>query len=256
MINVIIIDDDRNDIEDLCKLLFDFPEINIIAECYSGLEGLDAIKRHKPDLIFLDIVMPGMSGFEMLNAVKTRDFFVIFTTAHDKYAINAIKMLDMSFLIKPICASDLRESLFRFKDENEKGDKLRQYEELLKNQKVGGNEKKMAITKLGGNRDFIFISKIVYCSSAGEDDAQGAYTILHLQDGDSFTATKTLKHFEDMLSPYGFFRPHKQYLVNRNYCKAYFKSNGAEISLECYPNKRIPVSRRRQTIVETLLSLK
>jgi len=225
MLNTLLIDDEKHSLESLeIEISRNCPELNIIELCKGPRAGITAIRKHKPDLIFLDIDMPIMNGFDMLNEVKDESFDVIFATAYDEYAVRAIKVSAMDYLLKPIDSTELIDAVQKVINKRDE-DPTSRLEVLLTN--IKGAEdgfQKLAIPSLGG-LDFIDISNILYCM------ADGSYTNIHTVDGEKYVVSKTMKEIAEMLSNPSFFRSHQSYLVNLHHIKKYIKGSGGQLVL-------------------------
>ena len=238
-LSAVLIDDERDSLESLEYLLSRHcPEIEIVAQCSSGKEGLEQIRKHTPDLIFLDIQMPGMSGFQMLEALDNTGIQVIFTTAHDEYAIDAIKVSAMDYLLKPVSRDDLVRAVTKARDHHLRSGASRQLEILLTNiQGVESGFQKLAIPTVD-ELTFINISDIVYCQ------ADGNYTTIWTRDGQSHVISRTLKDTSELLKQPFFFRTHQSYLVNLHFITKYIRGSGGQVVLQ--GGQTIPVSRARK----------
>lgn len=239
MTTCIIIDDERKAREAFIKIInryFD-DKINVVADSESVKEGVAAIHKFKPDIVFLDIEMPGENGFKLFEYFDTVNFEVIFTTAFNQYAINAIKYSALDYLLKPINFIDLNDALKRF--ENRNNLKLRQerIEMLLSNMNMGNSIKsKVAFPTLSGY-EMKKINDIIYC----EGDQN--YTKIHLVNNEHILVSKTLKYIEELLPAKVFYRIHKTYLVNLNYVEKYIRTDGHKVLLD--DGTQLDVANRR-----------
>ncbi|MFN8253486.1 MAG: LytTR family DNA-binding domain-containing protein [Ferruginibacter sp.] len=238
MITAIIIDDEAKGRLALHKKLTVYcPQVNIIAEAGNGLEALLLIQHHKPQLVFLDIEMPKMNGFEMLNALAEKNFHVIFTTAYDQYAIKAIKYAAFDYLLKPIDIEELKTAVE--KAEQKRAHQTNSQVELLQQNMQHPKKQlnKLAIPTLEGLL-FFDINDIVHL------EANSNYTFIHFSGEPKITASKTLKEFEDILPEDIFFRTHHSHIINLNYIKRYIKGDGGQIELQ--NGNYAEVSRRKK----------
>lgn len=248
MIQAILIDDEKRARLNLSLLLKEFcSEVNIVAECENLPEGVKAIRKNKPDLVFLDIEMPGHSGLELLDFFDENeiDFKIIFTTAYQEYAIQAFKFSAVDYLLKPINPVELNEAIKRIIKEKKKLDNYSILKENLKQDTL----KKIAVPS-GNSLLFFETEKIMYIKG------EGAYSEVFCSDGSRQLVSRNLKNFEDILcSDSRFLRIHKSYIVNFNFVTAYNKSDGGSIELE---NKtQIPVSPdKSQTILDQIQIIK
>ncbi|MGI9542431.1 MAG: LytR/AlgR family response regulator transcription factor [Cyclobacteriaceae bacterium] len=245
MIGALIIDDQADGREAVrLNLERHCPDISVVEVCESAEQGMRAVKNHQPDLVFLDIQMPNMSGFDLLEQLESIDFEVIFVTAHNQYAIKAIKFSALDYLLKPIDPVELIEAVNKVKERQNQKDLIYRYESMLKNVKnMPGNIEKLAVSSMDGIL-FLETADIIYCS------ADGNYTKIYLTDKRSQMVSKKLKEFENMLSESGFCRVHHASLINLKHVHQYFKGEGGYVSLT--DGHHVDVSRRRK---EAFLSL-
>lgn len=238
MIQTIIIDDEAKGRLALKeKLLAYCQQIKIIAEASNGEDAILLIKHHKPQLIFLDIEMPRMNGFEMLNQLSEKNFHVIFTTAYDQYAIKAIKYAAFDYLLKPIDIEELKTAVSKLTN-NENNETKKQAELLEQNLRHPKKQlNKLAIPTLDGLL-FYDINDIVHL------EANSNYTNIYLANKTKITASKTLKDFEELLPETIFFRTHHSHLINLDYIKRYIKGDGGQIELQ--NGNYVDVSRRKK----------
>lgn len=223
MIKAVIIDDERNSIEMLEWLITTYcPEVQILALCQSGEEGIQAIKQHKPEVIFLDIEMPKMNGFDMLETFKDIDFEIVFTTAYDKFAVRAFRYSALNYLLKPIDPDDLKATIGRLKEK--KSTPSREQMELLFQNLIARNNPVERIA-LSTNDGLIFVQtkNIAYCK------AESNYTHVVMADGQKILVAKTLKEIDETLSGKDFFRVHNSYLVNINHITKFVRGDGGYI---------------------------
>jgi len=225
MISAIIIDDEKRSCNTLVKLInLCDSEIEILGEAYNIDDGLTLINNTKPDLVFLDINMPGGNGFNLLEKISTIDFKIIFTTAHDEFAISAIKLGAFDYLLKPIALDELEATLIRVKDLS--SESKEDYENLLnlildKNQ----SPKKIPIAQMNGIT-FLDSEDIIRCA------ADNNYTVLHLKNKQQMVSSKTLKDYDNILSPLGFFRAHRSHLINVQYVSKFLKGKPSLIEMQ------------------------
>jgi two-component system, LytTR family, response regulator len=238
-IKAILIDDELSSLQNLGQKIEEFcTDIQVIAMVQKPEEAMLLIKHHKPDLIFLDIEMPKMSGFRMLDELGEYDFEIIFTTAYNHYAIDAIRISAFDYLMKPIAIKELQISVDRllklrsFSQTKEKIDVLKNSMSEKKSQ-----EDKIAIPTSEG-LEFIPIKNIVHIESSSN------YCKIFFKESKSLLVTKLLKDFEDMLLPYHFYRIHNSHLINLNYIQKYVKANGGQVMMQ--DGTVIDVARRKK----------
>jgi two-component system LytT family response regulator len=238
MITAIIIDDELKGRTALRQKLKDYcPEVNILGEAESGAEGIRLIEQHHPKIVFLDIEMPQMNGFDMLQRVHSKNFHVIFTTAYDQYAIKAIKYAAFDYLLKPIDIEELKTAIAKAAQQNTiqySGERL---ETLMQNLSGKHQLQKIAIPTMEGLL-FFNLSDILYMQ------AESNYTAIYFKDHPKLIASRTLGDFEELLPTDIFYRPHNSYLINLNYIKRYIKGDGGQIEMQ--NGHYVDVSRRKK----------
>jgi two-component system LytT family response regulator len=238
MLRSIIIDDEPNSRETLELMLKKHgAEIILLDSCSNPLEGIESIAGNNPDLVFLDIEMPGMSGFEMLQRVSPVNFDVVFTTAYDQYAINAIRFSALDYLLKPVDADDLAAVIRRCKEKKEAGNLSMQLQVLFN--KLDSRNSVTPTIALPAIDGLLFIktADIIRC------EASSSYTRFFLQNKETILVSRTLKEFEEML-PSNFFRVHDSHIINIDYLKKYIRGDGGQALLA--DGSCIDVSRRRK----------
>jgi two-component system LytT family response regulator len=182
-------------------------EVSVVAEAASLEEALTVLKTHSPDLLFLDVQMPGGDGFELLKQLVHWDFDVIFTTGSQHHAIQAIRFSALDYLVKPVLGDELRASIDRH---IAKRSIVPEVQNQLLHNINQPDERTMKLTLSSGDRSyFVDPAEVTWC------EADVNYTNLHLMDDRRFVSARTLKDYEDMLTPLGFLRTHRSYLVNR-----------------------------------------
>ncbi|MDX1406572.1 MAG: LytTR family DNA-binding domain-containing protein [Saprospiraceae bacterium] len=242
MIRTILIDDERNSLETLrMELELNCPDVEVIETCLGPEAGRKAIARHKPDLVFLDIQMPAMNGFELLKSLDDVSFDVIFVTAFDTYSMQAIKVSAMDYLLKPVDGEELKKAVEKVKTSHALRQSKEQVDFLLTNLQAGNTGfSKIALPTLKG-LDFVSVADILYC------EADGNYTTIHTDQGETYVISRTLSEFEEMLSNSMFFRTHKSYLINLNHIKQYIKGSGGQIIMK--DGTSIQVARARKELL-------
>jgi two-component system LytT family response regulator len=246
MIKAIIVDDEQRSRDALNGLIERYcPEVFIIAQANGCQDGIEKAQKFNPDLVFLDIQMPDGSGFNFLEAFEKFNFEVIFTTAHDQYAIKAIRYSALDYLLKPIDPDELKAAIRKFMQKQDKGQINNNIKVLLENLKNPSNESKKIILSTSEGMHIVSTDDIIRCES---DDY---YTKFFFLNATSILISKTLKQNEAILSDFNFIRPHKSHLINIKYIKSYLKVDGGYILMT--DGSKIPVSRRkRESIVEIL----
>ncbi len=239
MINAILIEDEKNALELLEWQLHTYcPEINIIASCNSADAGIAAIKLYRPQLVFLDIEMPGKNGFEVIQAFTDPFFDVIFTTAYNQFALKAFRFAALDYLLKPVDAEELIASVLRCKNKALQPGLQAQMDLLIQQYaKPGILPEKISFATQEAIH-FIAPESILYCESNSN------YTTLHFADKAKLVISRTLKEVEETLADYRFYRIHHSYIVNRKHILRYIKSDGG--CIEMTNGAQLPVSRQRK----------
>jgi two-component system LytT family response regulator len=227
MLTAIIIDDEGNSRNALRqKLSTHCPDVMIIAECENGEEGIKNIDEKKPDIVFLDVEMPRMNGFTMLQQLKNNNFEVIFITAYDHYAIKAIKFSALDYLLKPVEVEDLKMAIEKVTQKRNQPAGNNRVELLLQNFMDEKKEhQRIAISSMEGLL-FVATDDIIYL------EANSNYTSFYLTGNRKITATKTLKDFEELLPPSIFIRIHHSYLINKNGVEKYIRGDGGQVLMK------------------------
>jgi len=232
-LKALIIDDERHDRESLIKDIECYcPNINVVGSFSDAIEGMKAIHKEEPDLIFLDIIMHPMDGITMLECLgkDNINFDIIFTTAHSEYGVKAFEFSALHYLLKPIGKDDLINAVQRV-------------QERLGHIKVGEHINIMEefplqiALPISNGYSFKKISTIVYCK------ADGNYTYIFFEDGTNLLVTRPLKKLTSMLNKHGFKRPHHSYLVNCDHLK---ELNSREKFLILKNGKEIPISKNKR----------
>lgn len=239
MLRTLIIDDENDAREKIAFLLKRYctDTIEVLAECADGEEALAAIEKHKPDLLFLDVEMPRMTGFDLLRKVGRPTFEVIFTTAYDHYAIKAIKFSAIDYLLKPIDIDQIKEAITRVQQKRAQGPSGERVEQLMENTRQGGAINSLSIP---GRDGFVMVKleEIIWC------EAVNYYTVFHLTNKRELIATRTLKDFEEMLDASGFVRIHHSHLINLAHLARYIKGAGGQVVMS--DGRTLDVSRRKK----------
>jgi len=242
MIRTMIIDDEQTAVNVLAMLLKKkCRDVEVIATSNSPLEGKKLIERLSPDLVFLDIEMPGMSGIDLLRSFTNPTFRVVFVTAHDAYAVEAFRLSAIDYLLKPVEGDDIVRTIQKIKkdiekDQNTFGAQLHHLEELLAKNN-SSSEAKIGIA-MADKIVFVNITDIMYC------EANGSYTNVFLQDGNKMVTSKSLSEFEWQLADHNFYRIHHSLLINLNRVKEFQRHDGGYVIME--NGKRLEGSQRKR----------
>ncbi|MET3732451.1 LytR/AlgR family response regulator transcription factor [Moheibacter stercoris] len=233
MIKAILVDDEKHALITLEHLLKKNEDVEILTSVQSSLEAKELIDKLQPDLLFLDIEMSNLNGFELLQQFDQIPFKVIFTTAYDQYAIKALKINALDYLLKPIDPEELRNALDRYIE-----DQILTSEEQISHLNQFKNSQMTDTLALSTSKGlfFIKIQDIMYF------EADGSYTHVILNNGESHLVSKSLANFEEVLDDDPlFFRSHKSHLVNLKFIKQYIRGEGGELIMQ--NGKSIVLSR-------------
>ncbi|MBE9491320.1 MAG: response regulator transcription factor [Bacteroidetes bacterium] len=250
MIKSIIIEDEKKSREALIGLLNRFcKNVEVIAEADGYQSGLAMIRKHNPDIIFLDIQMPDGSGFKLLEDIGKLNFEIIFTTAYDQYAIKAIKYSALDYLLKPIDPEELVNAIKKVELKKSCTQTHKNIRVLLDNIRIPlTSESNKIVLSTSDKIHIIEVNKIVRCES------DNYYTNFFLNNGKKILISKTLKENEELLSDHNFIRPHKSHLINIKYIRSFIRAEGGYILMK--DGSKIPVSRRkREKILEIITNL-
>jgi two-component system LytT family response regulator len=247
MIKTVIIDDEQHSIETLKWKLENYcPEVEVMVAFDNPAKGVEYLKQHPPNLLFLDIEMPMLNGFDVLEELgKDLPFDIIFTTAYDNFGIQAVKFSALDYLLKPVQNKELKDAIDKHLKKAQQKVPSEQLEVLLSNVQA---ERKGKVGKIAlaskESIEFVDAPDIIFC------EANSNYTNVYMIENRKRVISRTLKEFEDLLTPHQFFRPHNSYLINLNRVKEFIRGDGGFLVME---NKmKIPVSKTRK---EELLEL-
>ncbi len=241
IIKSIIVEDERNNRENLQHILKKYcPQIEVVALCSSALEGRQKILEFQPDLVFLDVEMPGGDGFFMLESLPKLNFEVIFVTAFTNYAVKAIKFSALDYIVKPIDTMELLKSIDKASQKIKEKKENRRMINLLENQYKEGNKKTIALP-LSDKIEFVEVANIIRCQ------ADGNYTIFYLKNREKLLISKTLKEYDELLTPFNFLRVHQSHLINMEEIKSFIKTDGGYILMK--DETSITISRQRREMV-------
>lgn len=248
MITAIIVDDEPDCCESMAMLLERYcPEVKVLDICYSAETALQSIKEHAPEILFLDIEMPFMNGFELLEKLGKINFDLIFTTSYDQYAIKAIRFSALDYLLKPIDRAELQKAVQKAAQRNQHPlpQQLEMLLQKLKNPTI--SIKKIAIPTMEGFQ-LLAVESIISCES------EGNYTHLFLKDKRKIIASRNLKEVEELLEDYAFIRIHHSHIVNMNEVEKYIKGEGGYLMMS--DGSTINVSKSRKELLLKKLSLR
>ena len=243
----VLIDDEKHNIENLRELLGAYcPQVEIAGTAANADEGKRLIMQSRPDIIFLDIQMPQKSGFDLLKELNSYDFEVIFVTAHDQYAIQAMRFAAVDYLLKPIDINDLQSAV----DRAVKKQRLKAQNRLLENLiyllkgQQNKEDQRIALNTLKETR-FVKTGEIVRCESSNN------YSTFYLQDGEQLLVCRPIYEFEEILKDYAFIRCHQSHLVNKKFIKSWKKEYGDFLLL--MNGNEVPISRNKKDAIKKAL---
>jgi len=238
-LKAIIVDDNVNSLQNLQQKLMEFcPDVKVVAAAESPEEAIQLIRQLSPDVVFLDIEMPRMNGFRMLDELDEYDFDVVFTTAYNHYAIDAIRISAFDYLTKPIAIKELQNAVERLVAARDSH--TRQKFEVLRQSFAGSSASQdhLVAVPTGEGLEFIPIHQITRIESVSN------YSRVFLTDGRTLVVTRLLKDFEGMLVPHDFYRIHHSHLVNLKQIRKYYRGDGGQVVMQ--NGDVIDVARRKK----------
>ena len=242
----IVIDDERLAREELKSILKDFNEIDVIDEAQNGDEGIEKIKKHRPDLIFLDVSMPGMTGFEMLKKLDEIPH-VIFVTAYDEYALKAFEVNALDYLLKPVDLDRLNEAIEKLKNSEDHDFESAVSEKLdRKNRPLGIDDK--VFIKDGEKCYFVELSEVRMLESDGN------YVKVYFGNSRPLIL-RSLNSFEERLDQEHFFRANRKFIINLNWIEKVENWFNGGLQVELRGGDKIEISRRQAIRFKEMLSL-
>lgn len=228
-LRAILIEDEPSGMENLrWKLQQECPEIEIVAECMNGKDAIRAIRRFLPDVLFLDILLGDMTGFDVLKAIRHPSFEVIFTTSYDEYALQAIKNSAIDYLLKPVDIDELLEAVAKVRTK---------FIQLGKTEAPANIPSTIGFPIATGQQ-FIKLADVIYA------EAKDNVASLFLTDKKEVKLTKSLGWLEEHLAEYGFCRVHHSYIINFAHLKEYIRNEGGFVVMSS--GKALSISRRRK----------
>lgn len=246
-VRAIIIDDEQNNLDNLGFLVNTYcPEVTVLGTAPNVDKGLLLIADTKPDLLFLDIQMPGKSGFDLLKALPDRDMEIVFVTAHDQYGIQAIKFSAIDYLLKPVDVSELKAAVGKVVGRLRSKKHNSQLENLLGiiGKRVDKSEHRIALPSQRETR-LVTVSDIVRCESSNN------YSSFFLTNGEEILVSKPIYEYEELLDDYGFIRCHQSHLVNGKHIVSLLKEDSGYLILS--NGQKVPISRQRKDSVRKVL---
>jgi two-component system LytT family response regulator len=240
-IAAVIIDDENRSREMLQNLIAQYcSNVDVLTTADSVTSGIEAINKFSPDLLFLDIEMNKETGFDLLEQIKEINFEVIFTTAHENYALKAFKFCAIDYLLKPIAVEDLIQAVDKVEKKKSNSLFREKFDLFMHNVKKGNNEDQRLAVSTTEGLVFINVSDILRC------EANGAYTYLHLKDKTRLVVSKNLKEYEQLLSDHNFLRVHNSFIINMKEIKKYVRGDGGYVIMS--DDTSVDISKRKKEL--------
>ena len=237
MYKAAIIEDETLYSDMVYRLLTDFfPEIHVEGIADNVTDGIKLIENHAPDLVFMDIELKDGNSFHLLRQLRTTNFQLIFITAFNEYAITAFKFSAIDYLLKPVNPFEFQAAVERAL-ENLSRKSYQHFHTMLENLSDSSSDKKLVLKTLE-KIHIISVNEIVHCQ------ADNCYTTFYLESGESILVSRGIREFEEMLTRYGFFKPHQSYLINLKFLRKVDKTDGGFLILS--NNSKIPLSTRKK----------
>lgn len=244
MRKALIIDDENRTRDLIAKMINSFGlDIEAIPAGDNVQSGIRAIEEHRPDIVFLDIQMPDGTGFDLLRAIPDKNFEVIFITAHEEFAIKAIKFSALDYILKPVDPEELKAAVERALGAMSDKRDERQFEALQNN--ISAQQKRRLVLKTQESVHVVDLDQIIRCESDRN------YTSFYLTEGRKILVSKTLKEFETLLIGYNFIRVQQSHLINLDYVDRYNKGNGGSVVMR--DGSEVPLSPAKREIFFKIL---
>jgi two-component system LytT family response regulator len=239
MTKVLIIDDETRTRELIAKMIDSFGfDVQCIPEGENVQSGIEAIQKHNPDIVFLDIQMPDGTGFDVIRSIEDNNFEVIFITAHEEFAIKAIKFSALDYLLKPVDTAELKAALERALESIDANKEVKQFDALQSN--INPSEKRRLVLKTQESVHVVDLDDIIRC------EADRNYTSFFLVGGKKILVSKTLKEYENLLSNHNFLRVQQSHLINIDFVDRYDKKNGGAVVMK--DGSEVPLSPAKREV--------
>jgi len=238
MLRAVLIDDDESNLSALSEKISNHcKQVEVIARCDNPEDGIRVIDELKPDIVFLDIEMPQMNGFVMLQQLTNKNFELIFVTAYDHYAIKAIRSCALDYLVKPVDVEELKAAVGKVAEVRNKSNSSSQLDLLLEH--LQKKQPKLLTIPTTDGLQFINIEDIIYL------EANDNYSNIYLSTNQKFLVSRTLKDFEELLPPDIFIRIHHSSIVNKFYVDKYIRGEGGQVVMR--NGNVLDVSKRKKS---------
>ena len=239
MLRAILVDDEANSLSALQqKLIEHCPQVDIIGTYTKPAECIDSINQLKPDLVFLDIEMPGINGFKLLQEVSYKNFEPVFVTAYDHYAIKAIRFSALDYLVKPVDIDELKGSVERAEQKKSNNSTNERLDLLLDHISNPKKDFKRIVIPSQDSLRFIRIDEIIYL------EANMNYTHIYMSGNEKYVVSRTIKEYEDLLPESTFIRIHNSYIINKDFLEKYERGEGGQVIMS--NGVRLDVSKRKK----------
>lgn len=238
MLKAVLIDDDESNLSSLSEKISNHcKQVQIIDRCDNPEDGIRSIDELKPDLVFLDIEMPQMNGFVMLQQLTYKSFELIFVTAYDHYAIKAIRSCALDYLVKPVEIEELKRAVARAEEKKKQPPSSSQLDILIEH--LQKKQTKLLTIPTSDGLQFINIENIIYL------EASDNYSNIYLSTNQKFLVSRTLKDFEELLPLDIFIRIHHSTIVNKFYVDKYIRGEGGQVVMR--NGNVLDVSKRKKS---------
>jgi two-component system LytT family response regulator len=239
MKKVLIIDDENRTRELIARMIDSFGfDVETIPEGENVQSGIEAIEKHQPDIVFIDIQMPDGTGFDVIRSIENKTFEVIFITAHEEFAIKAIKFSALDYLLKPVDTTELKAALEKAIEAVDDKKEPSQFDALQNN--IQPTEKRRLVLKTQESVHVVELDQIIRC------EADRNYTSFFLKDNKKILVSKTLKEYETLLSAHNFLRVQQSHLINIDYVDRYDKKNGGAVVMK--DGSEVPLSPAKRDL--------
>lgn len=239
MLKAIIVDDEKISRDILNDYLVKYcPDVEVMEQCDSVKTGLQAIEKHQPDILFLDVEMPKGNGFDLLEQVKDINFETVFVTAFDNYAIQALNYSAAYYILKPVSIDELVTAVDKIKTQKQKSKAGFHTKVLLENIKAKALDQHKIVLPLQDGFEVVNLKEVIHC------DAHDNFTDFYFVSKPKMMICRTLKFYEELLGDSGFMRVHKSHLINLEHVHKYKKGKGGQLTMsngsviDVSPNKK------------------
>ncbi|MFI5203457.1 MAG: LytR/AlgR family response regulator transcription factor [Flavobacteriales bacterium] len=246
---IVIVDDEKKVRQTLVHIIsMYYPQAQVVAEADTVQTAVVEIEKHKPQVVLLDINLNDKTGFDVLNQMQPVSFKIIFITAYQEFAVQAFKFSALDYLLKPINPDELVTALDKAQQELKKDEYNTQLQTFITNLGVPARDNKKIILKTQDSLHVVNAADIIRC------EADRNYTRFHIHGKKEILVSETLKEYEDMLTPLGFFRAHHSHLVNLAYIERFEKRDGGSLVMKDQSNVPVAV-RKKDQLLELLKTL-